>query len=222
MDNISKKFITKLLDDPECESRLDAGNYDYAYSALQNLVSYEGPKSTVRKVVSDFTVFLLESDVNPLEGQTLIRPYTFCGDLTSVSLPDIPSSVEEIRVSAYKNVVSSDKVIIIPGTVNHVDSAAFDTLDNIETIIFEDGAEFIATGAIKDCKNLTTVEIPSSLKVIYHIISAEHNIRKNITIKFNGTSEEFIGKLGMPNSTYFKSFKEVLDQNNNRIELNNE
>lgn len=220
MDSISKQFITKILDDPECEVRLDAGDYAYVYGALQHFLNSGGTvKALSRKVISDFTRFLLESDINPLEGQEIIRPYMFCGDLTAVSLPEIPSSIKEIRVGAYKNVTSSDTVIIVPGTVYSVSAAAFDTLDNIESIIFEDGVEYIAVGAIKDCKNLKTVEIPNSVKELRHFISADYAIRKNISIKFNGTTDEFYEKLTMPldefrNNSYFSSFKEVLNKNN--------
>ncbi len=58
------------------------------------------------------------------------------------------------------------KTIIIPGTVKRIETNAFAYNSTLETVIMEEGVEYIGNGAFRECKNLQTVQMPNSISTM--------------------------------------------------------
>jgi len=120
------------------------------------------------------------------EGVTSFGRYTFAQlpNLRSVELPD---TLESIGESSFKY-CDSLSYISIPGSVKNIYYDAFGDLDNLKTVVFEEGATFVgglqhsavSTVVIPDtveafgnyafngCSELKVVPIPKNLKTIGH------------------------------------------------------
>ena len=120
------------------------------------------------------------------EGVTSFGRYTFAQlpNLVSVELPDTLKGIGE---SSFKY-CDSLSYISIPGSVTDIYYDAFGNLDNLKTVIFEEGATFVgglqhsavSTVVIPDtveafgnyafngCSELKVVPIPKNLKTIGH------------------------------------------------------
>ena len=173
------------------------------------------------EIYSDLTRFLLESGINPLVGQDHISGYTFYGEYDLEELPAIPSSIKKIKPKAYTEVVTHEPMeLIIPGTVETVETYAFSECNDLTKLIVEDGVKEIESFAILDCKNINYIELPNSLKRLRYIVSAmDRSDLNNIVIKFNGSADEFIKLVDFSNSTNYFSRIHVLDKNDERIVL---
>ena len=218
----SKEYLTKLLDDPNMEKEIDSENWDKVYKYFLHMFS-GSPMSVEEKfeIYSDLTRFLLESGINPLVGQDHISGYTFYGEYDLEELPAIPSSIKKIKPKAYTEVVTHEPMeIIIPVTVETVETYAFSECNDLTKLIIEDGVKEIESFAILDCKNIKYIELPNSLTRLGYIVSAmDRSDLNNIVVKFNGSADEFIKLVDFSNSTNYFSRVHVLDKNDERIVL---
>src|SRR5574344_1304514 len=218
----SKEYLTKLLDDPNMEKEIDSENWDKVYKYFLHMFS-GSPMNVEEKfeIYSDLTRFLLESGINPLVGQDHISGYTFYGEYDLEELPTIPSSIKEIKSKAYTEVVTHEPMeIIIPGTVETVDTYAFSECNDLTKLIIEDGVKEVESFAILDCKNINYIELPNSLTRLGYIVSAmDRSDLNNIIIKFNGSADEFIKLVNFSNSMNYFSRIHVIDNNDERIVL---
>ena len=218
----SKEYITKLLDDPNMEKEIDSENWDKVYKYFLHMFS-GSPMSVEEKfeIYSDLTRFLLESGINPLVGQDHISGYTFYGEYDLEELPAIPSSIKKIKPKAYTEVVTHEPMeLIIPGTVETVETYAFSECNDLTKLIIEDGVKEIESFAILDCKNIKYIELPNSLTRLGYIVSAiDRSDLNNIVVKFNGSADEFIKLVNFSNSMNYFSRIHVLDKNDERIVL---
>ncbi len=82
----------------------------------------------------------------------------------------VPSEVEGKKVvSIAKDTFKNNtyvKKIVIPGSVRAVGVSAFKGCINLESLEIEEGTEFIASYAFRNCKALKTVKLPDSLTEI--------------------------------------------------------
>ena len=218
----SKEYLTKLLDDPNMEKEIDSENWDKVYKYFLHMFS-GSPMSAEEKfeIYSDLTRFLLESGINPLVGQDHISGYTFYGEYDLEELPAIPSSIKTINSKAYTEVVTHEPMeLIIPGTVETVETYAFSEWNDLTKLIIEDGVKEIESFAILDCKNIKYIELPNSLTRLGYIVSAiDRSDLNNIVIKFSGSADEFIKLINFSNSMNYFSRIHVLDKNDERIVL---
>ena len=218
----SKEYLTKLLDDPNMEKEIDSENWDKVYKYFLHMFS-GSPMSVEEKfeIYSDLTRFLLESGINPLVGQDHISGYTFYGEYDLEELPAIPSSIKKIKPKAYTEVITHEPMeLIIPGTVETVETYAFSECNDLTKVIIEDGVKEIESFAILDCKNIKYIELPNSLTRLGYIVSAmDRSDLNNVVIKFNGSADEFIKLVDFSNSTNYFSRIHVIDKNDERIVL---
>ncbi len=66
----------------------------------------------------------------------------------------------------YKNKIKTVKTLIIPGTVEHIDSFVFDDCTNLEKVVIQDGMSQIGRQVFFGCSKLTEVIIPESVESI--------------------------------------------------------
>jgi len=90
---------------------------------------------------------------------TVIEEYAFFGIscLTDITLPD---SLTKIGMLAFYGTGLTS--INIPVSVNEIGDYAFQ-LSSLSSITFSEGLEKIGRGAFRQCYNLTTIELPSTL-----------------------------------------------------------
>ena len=226
----SKKFIKTLLNDPNIVDEIDAGNWDKVYDYFLQFLDRECKKRYIRvlEIQADLTRFLLDSGINPLEGQDYMPGFTFYGEFKLEDIPEIPSSIKAIDSYAYYELVTKKPMELrIPGTVKEIGICAITVCNDITKIIIEDGVEGIDHHAIHRCDNLEYIELPNSLKRIGYLVDTEENPRyRKTVIKFNGSADEFRNLLRaeVTRNMYIDLFGHfgklhVIDKNNERIEL---
>ena len=225
----SKKFIKTLLNDPNIADEIDAGNWDKVYDYFLQFLDRECKKRYIRvlEIQADLTRFLLDSGIDPLEGQDYMPGFTFYGEFKLEDIPEIPSSIKAIDPYAYFELVTNKPMELrIPGTVKAIGMCAITVCNDITKIIIEDGVEGIDHHAIHRCDNLEYIELPNSLKKIGYLVDTEENPRyRKTVIKFNGSADEFRNLLQAEVIRYrvdiFGHFRKlhVIDKNNERIEL---
>ncbi|MCR4651048.1 MAG: leucine-rich repeat protein [Lachnospiraceae bacterium] len=84
-----------------------------------------------------------------------------CKKLNSVN---IPAKVTYIGSDAFENTVSLERVIIPPSVIQ-IGSYAF-AGSGIRNVTFSEGLEMIYRSAFSNCRNLTAIELPGSLRKI--------------------------------------------------------
>lgn len=77
----------------------------------------------------------------------------------------IPSTVTEIGDSVFYHNYTIQSVVI-PASVKYIGTQSFEGCSNLRSVTIE-GAEIIDPYAFADCRNLTTLSLPSTLKEIY-------------------------------------------------------
>ena len=225
----SKKFIKTLLNDPNIVDEIDAENWDKVYDYFLQFLDRECNKRYIRvlEIQADLTIFLLDSGINPLEGQDYMPGFTFYGEFKLEDIPEIPSSIKEIKPFAYSELVTHKPMELrIPGTVKKIGGNAINSCKEITKIIIEDGVKVLDGHVIAYCDNLEYIELPNSLKEIGYLVDTEHSYNKAV-IKFNGSASKFknILRAEMIKNRYFgdlfKHFRKlhVIDKNNNQIKL---
>lgn len=214
----SKEYISNLLDNPMAADAIDAGNWDKVFKYYFHTLTGADLSITDRaEIYSDLVRFLLESEVNPLEGRARIPGFTFYKDYDLSEIPDIPSSIKVISSNAYCEVSTGEPMTLrIPGTVEVIDFYAVSGCNDITEIIIEDGVKEIKSHAFIECNNLKYIELPKSLQSIGYIVDLSNRKYKDITVKFMGSADEFLKIVDYPNCTYFNKFN-FIDENNEPI-----
>lgn len=85
--------------------------------------------------------------------------FTFCENMTSVSLP---KTLKSIRTGAF-NYCHKLKKVSIPKSVKTIGAGAFDSC-GFESVVIPNGITSISNYTFDGCKNLKSVTIPSSVK----------------------------------------------------------
>ena len=189
----SKKYITKLLNDDNIVDAIDAEDWDKVYKYFLQFLDQECEKHYINtlEIQADLTRFLLESGINPLEGRDYMPGYTFYGVFKLEDIPEIPSSIKEIKPYAYQKLVTNKPMELrIPGTVKTVGVSAINACNDITKIIIEDGVKELDGFVIAHCENIEYIELPKSLKKIGYLVDTESSYKKTV-IKFNGSAGEF-------------------------------
>ena len=70
-----------------------------------------------------------------------------------------------IGVNAFRDCKNLTN-IIIPGSIQNIDSYMFDGCSNLERVIIKEGIKRIANGAFRSCTKLKEIDIPSSVTTI--------------------------------------------------------
>ena len=225
----SKKYIKKLLNDPNIIYAIDAENWNKVYKYFTDFLEQECEKHYINEseITADLTRFLLDSGINPLESWNSIPGFTFYGEFKLEDIPEIPSSIKAIDPYAYYELVTNEPMELrIPGTVKAIGMCAITVCNDITKIIIEDGVEGIDHHAIHRCDNLEYIELPNSLKKIGYLVDTEENPRyKKTVIKFNGSADEFRNLLQaevarLHRADLFGHFRKlhIIDKNNEQID----
>ena len=227
----SKEYLTKLLDDPNMEKEIDSENWDKVYKYFLHMINREQLALTDKfEIHSDLTRFLLDSGINPLEGQDYMPGFTFYGEFKLEDIPEIPSSIKEIKPFAYSELVTHKPMELrIPGTVKKIGGNAINACKEITKIIIEDGVKELDGFVIANCENIEYIELPNSLKKIGYLVDPEYYPSyKKTVIKFNGSASKFklmiqaeMLKYMSIHGDLLKHFRKlhVIDKNNERIKF---
>ena len=85
-----------------------------------------------------------------------------CTNLLSICLP---SSLTEIRVSAFKGCTALTS-ITIPSSVTNINSYAFEDCTSLSSITLNSGLTFLGSSVFKGCSSLYSISIPSGVSII--------------------------------------------------------
>ena len=120
------------------------------------------------------------------EGITHIAgsAFSFCNNLTSITLPD---SVTSIGASAFFNCKGLTS-ITIPDSVTSIGAYAFFRCDSLRNISIPDSVTSIETYAFYECTNLESITIPDSVTSIGSYAIVRCKSLKNIEIPDGVTS----------------------------------
>ena len=109
-----------------------------------------------------------------------------CINLTGIT---IPSTVTVINENAFRSTNISE--INIPSTVTDIGNSAFQGCVNLTGITIPNGVKYLSQGLLTDCKGLTEVNLPSSIKEIKGDDIFRNNNSLRI-INFSGTKAEWL------------------------------
>lgn len=152
-----KDIINKILD--EYSYLIDDDRVLDVYDRIQDDMSaYATGSESIQCIFSEF---LLENNVNPLEGSNYV-PQRFLEGSTKVNSYVIPRGIDHICKRAF--CISSIESVTIPDTVKIISDHAFD-LCNIETIEIPESVTDLGLSAFRGT-HLREVKLSSSLVYI--------------------------------------------------------
>lgn len=115
-------------------------------------------------IVSSFTaLFVVSANVSNYTISSGVL--TKCLTSASGAVNDIPSTVTEIKGSAFKN-CSSITEVVIPSSVKKIGSNAFDSCTSLKKVTFEGSACTLGSAAFIHCSALENITLPSGLTEI--------------------------------------------------------
>lgn len=83
--------------------------------------------------------------------------------IESFIIPKRPD-LEGIYARAFCN--SGLKTILIPHNIKKIGASAFESCQNLERVIFEDGCHTLVKNTFKDCVNLQLIKLPQTLSTL--------------------------------------------------------
>lgn len=165
-----KRFIERNID------LIDRGNFKEAYEELRRL-------STM--YIGEFTVTLLEADIDPAKYMNELPEGYLAG--TECKSYEIPENITSIGSGAFA--YTQLRSIIIPKKVEHLNPSVFEKCASLEEVILPDGLLSIGDSAFFGCSELIDIEIPG--KVLWigdRVFSWCTSLR---SIKFQGTKQQW-------------------------------
>ncbi|MDR0605657.1 MAG: leucine-rich repeat domain-containing protein [Bacteroidales bacterium] len=153
----------------------------YSFSAVNNgqTIYYNITSSTAPLTVAVTYYDLIDID-NNYSGDVVIpstvtynsntysvtsigyRAFTYCIDLTSVTIPNSVTSIEEYAFTSCYNLTS----ITIPDLVTTIGNYAFSACYRLTSITIPNLVSTIGNHAFEDCSYLTSISIPNSVTTI--------------------------------------------------------
>ncbi len=136
----------------------------YAFADCDSLVSITIPNSVISMSYNIFEYCSNLAEVKLPDNLEYIPSYMFyvCPKLKSI---DIPEGTEQIGASAFA--YSGLTSITIPASVNALSSSAFDSCDNLTSIVRSSPSTiWSSTSVFKNCSALENVTIPSGTTLI--------------------------------------------------------
>ena len=123
------------------------------------------------------------------QGNMYLKPSgTLSGDVT------IPAEVDGYEVNALELNASGGQggitSLTMPDTLRALKSGAISWMDNLTCVTLNDGLEYIGSN-FSNCNALTSLTIPSSVRIVDRAISSCANLRE---IRFEGACPLFIGE----------------------------
>lgn len=106
--------------------------------------------------------------VTGLKGVTSIGMGAFldCENLPEIS---IPSKLETLGEAAFKNCTSLSSPIVLPSTLQRIETEAFYGCANIPSVTMEEGVQHLGNNVFGYCSSLTSIYIPASL-TSFHLV----------------------------------------------------
>ena len=121
-------------------------------------------------------------------------------------------NLKKIRPSLLRN--QPITTVEIPSSVDTIDNAAFSQCKQLKSVTFHAGLRYIGPWAFADCENMTSVELPSTLKEISQAGFAGSGLT-SINIPENVTTlgpSAFLGCADLVSASIAGSVKEIGDQ----------
>ena len=149
MNHVIIEFINKN------EKLIDANQWNTVYDNAQIDIfnNYE---------IGEFTVHLIEADIDPLEYMNRIPGAYLCSTFTYEFR--IPDNIESIGPYAFAN--TDIKEITIPKSVYDINNYAFSECDSLEVVNIQSGLKLLYSGVFSSCYNLKQINFPATLTEI--------------------------------------------------------
>ena len=139
----------------------------------------------IPQTVSKVARVLEKAGIDPIPELSFIPEGYFL--LSSIQEYTTPSNIKRI---CYKAFYASDvENVHVTGNVYDVNQYVFEGCDFLESIIFDEGVEYIDDSVFYSCEELTRVVLPKSLKRIGHNVF--NRCDKLTELTYNGTCEEW-------------------------------
>ena len=104
--------------------------------------------------------------------------FSWCFDLTSVTIPDSVTSIGNSAFSACSDLTS----VVIPDSVTSIGNSAFSWCSDLTSVVIPDSVTSIGNGAFSDCISLTSVDIPDSVTSIGNYAFSDCTDLTSVTI----------------------------------------
>ncbi len=139
----------------------------------------------IPQTVSKVARALERADIDPIPDLSFIPEGYFL--LSLIKEYTTPSNIKRI---CYKAFYASDvERVHITSNVYDVNQFAFEGCDFLESIIFDEGVEYIDDAVFYSCEELTTVVLPKSLNRIGHNVF--NGCNKLTEITYRGTCDDW-------------------------------
>jgi len=106
------------------------------------------------------------------------RSAFFCSELTSITIPNSVTEIDEKAFGYCDNLNS----IVIPDSVKEIGNGIFHSCENLTSVTIPDSLISIGNYAFRNCKRLVSINIPNSVKKIGYSAFSRCNMLSSITI----------------------------------------
>ena len=145
----------------------------YWCSSLESIVvasgntKYHSNGNCLIETATKTLILGCKNSVIPADGSVTTigeRAFSYCGSLTSVTIPDSVTAIGEYAFSDCYSLTS----ITIPNSVTSIGSYAFYNCRNLMSVTFGENSQLTSIGykAFDECSSLTTITIPDSVTAI--------------------------------------------------------
>ena len=171
LDNLVKEILEKYIKWIENE------DWENFFERIQ--------EEYIPQTISKVARALEQAGIDPLPELSFIPEGYFL--LSPIREYTTPSNIKRI---CYKAFYASDvENVHVTGNVYDVNQYAFEGCDFLESIIFDEGVEYIDDSVFYSCEELTRIVLPKSLKRIGHNVF--NGCDKLTEITYTGTTDEW-------------------------------
>ena len=136
--------------------------YDFTITSIINYTTYNGQIVNARLPIISNTY---SNGIGTIEfwGSIILeRAFQYCSSLTSITIPDSVTTIEEWAFYECDSLTS----ITIPDSVTTIGDYTFYSCSSLTSVTIPDSVTTIGNYAFTNCNNLTSISIPDSVTTI--------------------------------------------------------